>query len=86
MDPITFEREYLQIPLDGSLTISDIDRLPPGTTFKLNKDYYYSHIWQCRNILFCPARETAYKLDPDDPRDRKLIEHYGNQVIRYIHP
>lgn len=29
---------------------------------------------------------TAYKLDPDDPRDRKLIEHYGNQVIRYIHP
>ena len=78
MDPITFARDYLQTPSDGCLTIDDIDRLPPGTTFKLNRDYYYSHkaLWTCRNILFCPAHETAYKLDPNDPRDRRLIEHY----------
>lgn len=88
MDPITFAKEYLQTPLDGCLTVADIDRLPPGTTFKLNRDYYYSHkaLWNCRYILFCPARETAYKLDPNDPRDRKLIEHYESQVTCYIHP
>lgn len=78
MDPITFEREYLQTHLDGCLSVADIDMLPPGTTFKLNRNYYYSHKapWKCRNVLFCPAQETAYKLDPNDPRDRKLIEHY----------
>lgn len=82
MDPTTFAKEYLQAPSDGCLTIADIDRLPPGTTFKLDRDYYYSHkaLWNCRYILFCPARETAYKLDPNDPRDRKLIEHYTDLV------
>lgn len=52
---------------------------------KLNRDYYYSHkaLWQCRDILFCPAQETAYKLDPNDPRDRKLIEHYRKLIEHY---
>ena len=79
-NPISFEKDYLQIPLDGCLTIFDIDRLPPGTTLKLNKDYYYSHkaLWKYRNIIYCPAHETAYKLDLNDPRDRKLLEHYAN--------
>lgn len=78
MDEKTYRNEYLQIPVNGCLTINQIDRLPPGTTFQLSREYYYSHkdLWMTRYILYCPAHETAYKLDPDDPRDKKLIEHY----------
>lgn len=83
MDEKTFREEYLQIPMVGGCpSLMEIDKFPPGTIFKMSREYYYSHkaLWQCCNILFCPARETAYKLDPNDPRDRKLIEHYTNLV------
>ena len=80
MDEKTYRNEYLQIPMDGYLTIFEIDRLPPGTTFKLSREYYYSHkdLWMTRYILYSPAQETAYKLDPDDPRDWQLIKNYTN--------
>ena len=81
MDEKTFSEEYLQIPMVESYpTLTEIDKFPPGTTFKLSREYYYSHKdwWMDRYILFCPAQETAYKLDPNDPRDMRLINYYNN--------
>lgn len=81
MDEKTFSEEYLQIPMVESCpTLTEIDKFPPGTTFKLSREYYYSHkaLWKCCNILYCPAQETAYKLDPNDPRDMRLINYYNN--------
>ena len=81
MDEKTFREEYLQIPMvSGYPSLMEIDNFPPGTTFKMSREHYYSHKdwWMDRYILYSPAQETAYKLDPDDPRDRQLIERYTN--------
>lgn len=82
MDEKTFSEEYLQIPMVVDCpSLMEIDKFPPGTTFKMSREHYYSHKnwWMDRYILFCPAQETAYKLDPNDPHDKRLIEYYTNK-------
>lgn len=30
-------------------------------------------------MLYCPAKELAYKLDPEDPWDRRLIDAFNSE-------
>ena len=55
--------------------------IPPHTPFKLTKEEYYSNPRLRQNplLLYCPAKETAIWLDPEDPWDRRLLDAYNNK-------
>lgn len=50
--------------------------IPPHTPFKLTKEECYRNprLMQDPLLLYCPAKETAIWLDPEDPWDRRLLD------------
>ena len=54
--------------------------IPVHTPFKLTKEECYSNpkLLQDPLLLYCPAKELAYKLDPADPWDRRLLDAFNS--------
>lgn len=55
--------------------------IPVHKPFKLTKEECYSNPrWmQDPLLLYCPAKELAYKLDPEDPWDRRLLDAFNSE-------
>lgn len=73
MNPVKFQEEYMQqIVPDTSI--------PVHTPFKLTKEECYSNprLMQDPLLLYCPSKELAYKLDPEDPWDRRLLDAFNS--------
>lgn len=73
MNPVKFQEEYMQqIVPDTSI--------PVHTPFKVTKEDYYNNprLMQDPLLLYCPAKELAYKLDPEDPWDRHLLDAFNS--------
>lgn len=77
MDPVKFQNEYMQ-------QIVPATPIPVHTPFKVSKEDYYSNpkLMQDPHLLYCPAKELAYKLDPEDPRDRRLLDAFDSKKRR----
>ena len=74
INPVEFQKEYMQkIVPDTSI--------PVHTPFKLTKEECYSNprLMQDPLLLYCPAKELAYKLDPEDPRDHRLLDAFNSE-------
>lgn len=72
--PVTFKAyDELNIPHEKPI--------PVHKTFKVTKEDYYSNpkLMQDPLLLYCPAKELAYKLDPEDPRDSSLIDAFNSE-------
>lgn len=54
--------------------------IPVHTPFKLTKEECYSNprLMQDPLLLYCPSKELAYKLDPEDPWDRRLLDAFNS--------
>lgn len=54
--------------------------IPVHTPFKLTKEECYSNprLLQDPLLLYCPSKELAYKLDPEDPWDRRLLDAFNS--------
>ena len=54
--------------------------IPVHTPFKLTKEECYSNprLMQDPLLLYCPSKEIAYKLDPEDPWDRRLLDAFNS--------
>lgn len=54
--------------------------IPVHTPFKLTKEECYNNprLLQDPLLLYCPSKELAYKLDPEDPRDRRLLDAFNS--------
>lgn len=77
--PVTFEAwDELNAPHEKPI--------PVHTPFKVTKEDYYNNpkLMQDPLLLYCPARELAYKLDPEDPRDRRLLDAFNNNRDKRI--
>ncbi len=71
--PIFFEAwDELNAPLEKPI--------PVHTPFKLTKEECYSNprLMQDPLLLYCPSKEIAYKLDPEDPWDRSLLDAFNS--------
>ncbi len=55
--------------------------IPVHTPFKVAKEDYYNNPKLMRDplMLYCPAKELAYKLDPEDPWDRRLLDAFNSE-------
>jgi len=55
--------------------------IPAHTPFKLTKEECYSNprLMQDPLLVYCPAKEIAFRLDPDDPRDKRLLEAFDRE-------
>lgn len=55
--------------------------IPVHKPFKVAKDDYYNNpkLMQDPLLLYCPAKELAYKLDPEDPWDRSIIDAFNSE-------
>ena len=56
--------------------------IPVHKPFKVTKEDYYNNpkLMQDQLLLYCPAKELAYKLDPEDPWDRRLIDAFNSEM------
>lgn len=75
MNPIRFQKEYMQeIVLENPI--------PVHKPFKVAKEAYYNNpkLMQDPLLLYCPAKELAYKLDPEDPWDRRLLDAFNSEM------
>ena len=74
MNPAKFQKEYMQ-------QIVPDKPVPVHTPFKVAKEDYYNNPKLMRDplLLYCPAKELAYRLDPDDPRGRRLIDAFDSE-------
>ena len=56
--------------------------IPVHKPFKVTKEDYYNNpkLMQDPLLLYCPAKELAYKLDPEDPWDRRLIDAFNSEM------
>lgn len=54
--------------------------IPVHTPFKLTKEECYSNprLMQDPLLLYCPSKEISYKLDPEDPWDRRLLDAFNS--------
>ena len=54
--------------------------IPVHPPFKVAKEDYYNNPRLMRDplLLYCPAKELAYKLDPEDPWDRRLLDAFNS--------
>lgn len=54
--------------------------IPVHTSFKLTKEECYSNprLMQDPLLLYCPSKELAYKLGPEDPWDRRLLDAFNS--------
>lgn len=73
MNPVKFQKEYMQ-------QIVPDTPIPVHTPFKVAKEDYYNNPKLMRDplMLYCPAKELAYKLDPEDPWDRRLLDAFNS--------
>ena len=55
--------------------------IPSHTPFKISKEKYFNspHLMQDPLLLYCPAKETAIWLDPEDPWDRRLLDAFNSK-------
>lgn len=56
--------------------------IPVHKPFKVAKEDYYNNpkLMQDPLLLYCPAKELAYKLDPEDPWDRRLLDAFNSEM------
>ena len=56
--------------------------IPVHKPFKVTKEDYYNNpkLMQDPLLLYCPAKELAYKLDPEDPWDRRLLDAFNSEM------
>ena len=56
--------------------------IPVHKPFKVTKEDYYNNpkLMQDQLLLYCPAKELAYKLDPEDPWDRRLLDAFNSEM------
>ena len=75
MPPPVFFEAWDEINVQPEKTI------PVHTPFKVAKEDYYNNPKLMRDplMLYCPAKELAYKLDPEDPWDRRLIDAFNSE-------
>jgi hypothetical protein len=54
--------------------------IPVHKPFKLTKEECYSNprLMQDPLLLYCPSKGIAYKLDPEDPWDRRLLDAFNS--------
>lgn len=54
--------------------------IPPHTPYKISKEEYFNRpdLMHDPLLLYCPAKELAYKLDPEDPWDRRLLDAFNS--------
>lgn len=54
--------------------------IPVHKPFKVTKEDYYNNprLMQDPLLLYCPAKGIAYKLDPEDPWDRRLLDAFNS--------
>ena len=73
MPPPVFFEAWDELNVEREKTI------PVHTPFKLTKEECYSNpkLLQDPLLLYCPAKELAYKLDPEDPWDRRLLDAFN---------
>lgn len=73
MNPVKFQKEYMQ-------QIVPDTPIPVHKPFKVAKEDYYNNprLMQDPLLLYCPAKELAYKLDPEDPWDRRLLDAFNS--------
>ena len=74
MNPVKFQKEYMQ-------QIAPDTPIPVHTPFKVAKEDYYSNpkLMHDPLLLYCPAKELAYRLNHDDPRDRRLLDAFNSE-------
>ena len=55
--------------------------IPVHTPFKLTKEECHSNprLMHDPLLLYCPAKELAYKLDPEDPCDCRLLDAFNRE-------
>ena len=71
--PVTFFAwDELNVPPEKTI--------PVHKPFKVAKEDYYNNprLMQDPLLLYCPAKELAYKLDPEDPWDRRLLDAFNS--------
>lgn len=75
INPVKFQKEYMQ-------QIVEENPIPVHKPFKVAKDDYYNNpkLMQDPLLLYCPAKELAYKLDPEDPWDRRLLDAFNSEM------
>lgn len=58
--------------------------IPPHTPYKVSKEKYFNspRLMQDPLLLYCPAKEMAYRLDPEDPWDKSLLDAFNNEKRR----
>lgn len=58
--------------------------IPPHTPYRISKEKYFDspHLMHDPLLLYCPAREMAYRLDPDDPQDKRLLDAFNGEKRR----
>lgn len=73
MNPVKFQNEYMQQIVPDA-------PIPAHKPFKVAKEDYYNNPKFMRDplLLYCPAKELAYRLDPEDPRDRRLLDAFNS--------
>ena len=56
--------------------------IPVHKPFKVTKEDYYNNpkLMQDPLLLYCPAKELAYKLDPEAPWDRRLLDAFNSEM------
>jgi len=64
------------------LNVEREKQIPVHTPFKVSKDDYYNNprLMQDPLLLYCPAKGLAYKLDPEDPWDRRLLDAFNSEM------
>lgn len=73
MNPVKFQKEYMQQIIPDT-------PIPVHKPFKVAKEDYYNNprLMQDPLLLYCPAKGLAYKLDPEDPWDRRLLDAFNS--------
>jgi hypothetical protein len=58
--------------------------IPPHTPYRISKEKYFGspHLMHDPLLLYCPAREMAYRLDPADPQDKRLLDAFNGEKRR----
>ena len=64
------------------LNVTPEKPIPVHKPFKVTKEDYYNNpkLMQDQLLLYCPAKELAYKLDPEDPWDRRLLDAFNSEM------
>lgn len=65
--------------LTATFTGYDELSIPVHVPIKIEKEKYFGSTALMHDplLMYCPARETAYKLDPNDPIDQRIIQYWG---------